>query len=107
MTLFSDSRYQVAFNQTQCTTTVVWIGVQIELRPWEVLASISMATPEELVELITELLSSNVVTLKALRSIAGRCTDMSTLLYMWRPFRSQLAAAPADRHEKMRWYHLC
>ena len=104
---FSDSRYQVAFVKTQLTAKVVWVGVQIELRPWEVIASIPMASPEELDELIAELLSSNVVTLKALRSIAGRCTDISTLLYMWRPFLSQLVAAPADRHETMRWYDLC
>ena len=53
------------------------------------------AEPKKLAEpsIIEEFNAGNVVTIKALRSFAGKAMNIATILFMWRPFLHQLWAA--------------
>ena len=57
------------------------------------LATIPKETVVEILGLVRETLASNVVTTKALRSLAGKAMNIASLLIVWRPFIAQFWAA--------------
>ena len=93
--------FQMAFAKAQLNHTVVWIGVEIQVKPWEILISLPLSKLQELEQIILEMLSHNIVTVKLLRSFAGKCSNVATVLYVWRPFLSQLWAALAARDAEL------
>ena len=76
----------LAFDKAQLSSKVVWVGVELEAKPRAIVASIPQEKLTDLDTIIQEMLNSNIVSIKALRSLAGRGTNVATLLYMWRPF---------------------
>ena len=87
----------LAFSKAQLGHTVTWIGVEFAIQPWELTLSIPLEKLQDLDRLISEMLLHNVISIRDLRSFAGKCCNISSLLYMWRPFLSQLWAALSDK----------
>ena len=53
-------------------------------------------TVQEVRDLTKELLDSNAVAVKTLRTYVGKCTAVASVIYTWSPFlRSLWAALPA------------
>ena len=48
---------------------------------------------KDLHQWLDKLRSSNVISLKDLRSFTGKCSNFASLLYTWRPFLNELWAA--------------
>ena len=84
---------RLAFDKAQLGTTVVWVGVELKLVDWSIVAAVTMEKLEALLEIILEMLSANVISVKALRSLAGKATNVATLVPVWRPFLNQMWAA--------------
>ena len=80
---------------------MTWIGVEIQIKPWQIIVTLPLAKLQDLDKLIREMLSCNVVSEKELRSFAGKCSNIATVLYVWRPFLSQLWAALAARDSEL------
>ena len=84
---------ELAFNKAQYSDTVVWIGVGLHVAERRVEATIPLAKITELLSIISEMLGVNVVTVKALRSFAGKAMNIASLLVVWRPFLAPCWAA--------------
>ena len=65
--------FQMAFSKAQMNHTVIWIGVEIQVKPWEILITLPLSKLQELEQIILDMLLHNVVTVKSLRSFAGKC----------------------------------
>ena len=72
--------FGVAFPKAQFATTVTWIGVTFSIHPLSVIASIPEEKITEIKGLLLEMLSCNVVTLKDLRSFAGKLMNIASFL---------------------------
>jgi hypothetical protein len=86
----------LAFSKGERGTQVEWIGVQLFSNREFLQVSLKRTFLDELRELITVTASSNVVSLKQLRTLAGKANRVATIVYTWRPFLSELWAAIAD-----------
>ena len=84
---------RLAFDKAQLNHTVLWVGVTLRVRAWEIDATVPQEKLTDLEAIIVEMMSSNVVAVKPLRSFAGKCTNIATLVYAWRPFLNQIWAA--------------
>ena len=85
--------FPLAFRKGQRGPSVVWIGCTYELDAESVTVSIKEAILADLKDQVTTAMSSNVVSRKALHSLAGRANHVAGLLWAWRPFLQQLWAA--------------
>jgi hypothetical protein len=72
---------------------VTWIGLFLQVKSAEVDITISAARVAELLSLTLEALSLNVVSIKWLRSYAGKACSFASILVFWRPFLQFLWAA--------------
>ena len=85
--------FKLAFKKGQRGPEVVWIGGTIKVSHTGVEASIKQSILDCIREQLREILKSNVCSRKLLRSFAGRCNHVATLLWPWRPFLQSLWAA--------------
>jgi hypothetical protein len=85
--------FKLAFKKGQRGPEVVWIGGTIKVSRAGVEASIKQSILDCIREQLREILKSNVCSRKLLRSFAGRCNHVATLLWPWRPFLQSLWAA--------------
>ena len=83
----------LAFPKAKFGMDVIWIGVQITVAPFKVTARIPAEKVADLKEIVLGMLRTNQVPVKLVRSLAGKATNISTLIFAWRPFLSQLWAA--------------
>ena len=84
---------RLAYPKAQFGFTVTWIGVQLTVKADAVEARIPLDKLQDLLQLIRALQTSNVAAIKDVGSLAGKATNIATLLYQWRPFLSQLWAS--------------
>ena len=84
---------RLAFPKAQLGARVAWIGVQLHVRRGAVEAAILEEKLQALLEIIVAMLANNVVPIKDVRSLAGKGSNISTVVYMWRPFLAQLWAS--------------
>ena len=87
---------RLAYHKAQLSDQVIWIGVEIRVAAWDVHASIPLQKLQDLLSIIETMETRNVILVKELHSFAGKCTNVATLLYMWRPFLTQLWAALSE-----------
>ena len=85
--------FPLAFKKGQRGYEIVWIGATLRVMASGLEASIKKSILDELRAHVLEILKSNAVSRKMLRSSAGRCNHVSTLLWPWRPFLQSLRAA--------------
>ena len=83
----------LAFRKAQRGANVDYIGGSLSWFHGGVDASINEQRVQELKSLTNQILSSNVLSKKELRSYVGKCESFASLLFMWRPFLSELWAA--------------
>ena len=83
---------QLAFEKAQFGQDIVWIGVQLTLGPELIKAAIPRDKLLAIRAIICEMQTQNVVPLKQVRSLAGKGTNIASLIFAWRPFLSQLWA---------------
>lgn len=100
---------RLAFRKGQRGEVVDWIGFQIKIRacgkPWaHVQVTLKEETFRQLVQLLDEARSKNVLGTKFVRSLAGKISNVSRLLVGWRPFLADFwgAIAEADRTKSPR-----
>ena len=84
--------FPLAFKKGQRGPEIVWIGATLRVTSSGVEASIRKSILDELRVQVSDILKSNVVSRKVLRSFAGRCNHVATLLWPWRPFLQSLWA---------------
>ena len=85
--------FRLAFSKAKRGFRVPWIGNEVWSECEMVKAGIQEHRVLELKKLVDEYRMSNIISLKSLRSLSGKCSNFSTLLFSWRPFLSELWAA--------------
>ena len=85
--------FPVAFDKARRGSCVVWIGAVLSFLKSHLTVSIPVEKADELAALISEARRSNVVPVRMLRRLAGLACHFATLIYVWRPFLSELWAA--------------
>ena len=85
--------FNLAFSKAKRGTKVPWIGNLIWTEDAVVKGAIQTERVEELKSIIEQVAKSNVISVKDLRSLAGKGSNFATLLFTWRPFLSELWAA--------------
>ena len=55
----------LAFDKDQLSSKGVWVGVELEAKPWEIIASIPQEKLTDLDTIIQDMLNSNIVSMKA------------------------------------------
>lgn len=83
----------MAFHKAVMPKSVTWIGVTIEANDSEIVVEVTAAKVAELQMLVRESLTSNVIPVKKLRTLIGKCMSIASVIYVWRPFIQELYAA--------------
>ena len=83
----------LAFHKATLSSTVTWVGVTISVSAAAVEVEVPTAKVAELMDLVTEVLSGNVVPVKLLRTVIGKCMAIASVIYVWRPFVQELYAS--------------
>ena len=84
----------LAFAKGQWGDSVNWIGAKLSIESCRTLAvTIVQSRLDELAELCEQFRTGNTVSLRRLRSFAGKCQSMAAVLYTWRPFVHMLYGA--------------
>ena len=88
---FATLGINMAFDNAKCGTDpeVTWIGVKFNISAWEAMLEIPASKLHELAKISRDMLSHNVIAVKSLRSLAGKATNISTLVYLWMPSLNQ------------------
>ena len=72
---------------------ITWVGFEFCLNEGSVVARIPAETVKELIGLVATAMRGNVVSVKSLRSLAGKLSNAARLLTAWRPFLGEARAA--------------
>ena len=83
----------MAFHKAILADELVWIGVSLRLDAKQVTVEVTEAKILELVDMIEEMLTANLVPTKKLSSLVGKCMAIASVIYVWRPFLQSLYAA--------------
>ena len=85
--------FPVSFAKARRGLAVVWIGALLTSSTDAVFVSIPAAKVAEFLAMVEELLLTNVVPIKTLRRLAGLACHFASLIFIWRPFLSELWGA--------------
>lgn len=85
--------FPIAFHKAVLHPSLTWIGVQLAVRADSIEVEVPESKVSELLQLLKEALSGNVVSRKMLRTIVGKATSIASVLYVWRPFVQEMSAA--------------
>eukprot|EP00435_Cladocopium_sp_Y103_P022058 s1576_g5.t1 len=85
--------FPIATHKARLDTELVWIGVGLQVTPTQVKAEVPEAKVKELDGLLADSLSSNVVSKRSLRTLIGKAMAIASIIYVWRPFISELYTA--------------
>lgn len=85
--------FPMAFHKAVMSPKLTWIGISLQVSDNSVEVEVPEAKVAELLQLIAEVLSSNVVSKAVLRTCIGKLMAIASLLYMWRPFIQEFYVA--------------
>ena len=85
--------FPLAYHKAVLSPTLTWVGVQLLSRPNEIRVEVPEAKIMELTTIIKDVLSSNVVSKKHLRTLIGKAMSIASVIYTWRPFIHELYRA--------------
>ena len=85
--------FPLAFHKATLAAKLVWIGVQLDITDKSVIAEVPEAKVAELTLVLKELLQSNLIPVRKLRSVTGKVTSIASVIQVWRPFVQQLYQA--------------
>ena len=88
--------FPLAFSKGKRGRSLTWIGVQINPKASAAEAEVTAEKISELAALITEALSSNVVSVKAMRTFVGKAQNIAGIIHAWRPFLSNIWGAVSE-----------
>ena len=77
--------FRLAFRNTHRGPNIIWIGAQIELQRDRVVVSVPEVKMKAFLALVETTLSSNVVSVRAVRTLAGKANHLASILHVWRP----------------------
>ena len=83
----------LAFHKAILSSHTMWIGININVSENEVMVEVPADKVSELKQLIGDALCGNVIAVKCLRTIIGKCMAVASVIYVWRPFVQELYAA--------------
>ena len=83
----------MAFHKAVLSDSVTWIGVSISVTLEDVIVEVTEAKVKEILQIITETLLSNVIAIKTLRTLIGKCMSIASVIYVWKPFVQEMYAA--------------
>ena len=85
--------FPLAFHKATLASKLTWIGVQLEVQTTQVVAEVTAAKVAELTTLLEQVLTSNLTSVKTLRTVIGKCMSVASVIFVWRPFVQQLYTA--------------
>ena len=85
--------FPVAYQKASLSSTLKWIGMDIEVRYRAVEVHIPGEKLEEIKAMTRAFLQTNLIPDKELRSYIGKCMNIAGIIYAWRPFITQFYAA--------------
>jgi hypothetical protein len=85
--------FPLQFVKAMLGPKVTWIGAELALVPLGVQARAKKDILDDLTADMDAIEASNCPTKKLVRSFAGRCSHVSTLIPVWKPFLAELWAA--------------
>jgi hypothetical protein len=85
--------FQLAFHKAQYGQLIEWIGFQIQVLLDRVQVIIPPDKIEELLELINKYIDGSVISVKELRSFAGKADHIASIILTWKPFVSEIWGA--------------
>eukprot|EP00435_Cladocopium_sp_Y103_P050888 s1251_g15.t1 len=91
--MWSIMGFPIATHKAVLAQSLVWIGVRISVEPKQVIAEVPESKVAELDLLLSEALRSNVISKKNLRTLIGKAMAIASVLFVWRPFISELYVA--------------
>ena len=94
--------FPVSFAKGKRGKKLTWIGVQLEISPGQATAHITAEKVQELREFVGHCLSSNVASVKELRSFVGKAQNVAGVLHTWRPFLTNIWGALAEANSAKR-----
>ena len=83
----------LAFHKAILSSSTMWIGVNINIDENEVMVEVPSDKVSELKQLVGDALIENVISVKVLRTIIGKCMAVASVIYVWRPFIQEIYAA--------------
>eukprot|EP00435_Cladocopium_sp_Y103_P055167 s446_g18.t1 len=93
ITMWSVMGFPIATHKAVLSSSLVWIGVRLQIQPDQVEAEVPASKVKELDMLLTEVMTSNVISKKSLRTVIGKAMAIASVLFVWRPFISELYVA--------------
>ena len=78
--------FRLAFNKAQHSYSVVWIGVGLTVYNRRVEATVPEEKVADILALVVDMLSHNVVAEKKVRTLAGKSMNIASLIAVLRPF---------------------
>ena len=85
--------FPIATHKAILSDSLVWIGVHLSVQHDGVKAEIPAEKVRELDTMLAESIQGNLVTKKLLRTLIGKAMSIASILFVWRPFISELYMA--------------
>ena len=94
--IWSIMGFWLTFHNAQRGTTIVWIGAHIDFARDRVVISIPEPKLTHFFASVEDTLKLNVVGIRSVRTLARKANHFASILYVWRPFLSELWGALGD-----------
>ena len=85
--------FPLAFHKATLATKLTWIGVELSINELGVEAVVPEEKVAELIGIIKQMLQSNVIAKKQMRTLIGKAMSIASVLFCWRPFLQELYTA--------------
>eukprot|EP00435_Cladocopium_sp_Y103_P050142 s2443_g15.t1 len=103
VTMWSIMGFPIATHKAVLSQALIWIGVKLHIQESQVVAEVPASKVQELDKLLEEAMQSNVISKKSLRTLIGKAMAIASVLFVWRPFISELyVALHADQSQAPR-----
>lgn len=94
--------FPIATHKATLDSSLVWIGVQMQVEPTQVRVEVPAAKVVELEELLAASVTGNLVSKKSLRTLIGKAMAIASVLFVWRPFIAELYTRHFMQSRRMR-----
>lgn len=91
--MWSIMGFPIATNKAVLASSLVWIGVRLQIHERTVVAEVPESKVAELDMLLADSLKPNVISKKNLRTLIGKAMATASVIFVWRPFISELYMA--------------
>eukprot|EP00435_Cladocopium_sp_Y103_P033053 s1409_g8.t1 len=85
--------FPLAFHKATLAPKLTWIGVELSINPSGIEAVVPSEKVLELTDLLQQMLRSNVIAKKSMRTAVGKAMSIASVLFCWRPFLQELYMA--------------